>query len=354
MTNVFPAIAGIQQVGLGNNCVHTTWKWYRDYLGFDIPIFDEAAVAGLMLPYTGGQPRKRHAILAINLRGGGGLEIWQYTEREPKAPDFQPVLGDLGIFIMKVKSADVAETYRFLSDSGLEMLSPLDRNPAGQPHFFLKDLSGNIIEVTEGRSWFTEGRRRNGGVYGAVIGVSDMDRSIAFYEKVLGCDTVVYDRTGPFSGHSGIPGGDAVCRRVLLRHSRPPLGAFSRLLGDFEIELVQVKDRPVRRIFEGRFWGDLGYIHLCFDINGMTAMRRKCEELGYPFTVDSSDSFDMGEAAGHFSYIEDPDGTLIEFVETHKIPVLKKLGWYLDLRKFPPGKALPNWMLRALRFNRVR
>jgi len=34
----------------------------------------------------------------------------------------------------------------------------------------------------------------------------------------------------------------------------------------------------------------------------------------------------MGEASGHFAYVEDPDGTLIEFVETHKIPIIKKLG----------------------------
>jgi hypothetical protein len=62
----------------------------------------------------------------------------------------------------------------------------------------------------------------------------------------------------------------------------------------------------------------------------------------------------MGEAAGHFSYIEDPDGTLIEFVETHKVAILKKLGWYLDLRKKDPGKALPGWMLRTLSFSRVK
>jgi hypothetical protein len=62
----------------------------------------------------------------------------------------------------------------------------------------------------------------------------------------------------------------------------------------------------------------------------------------------------MGEAAGHFSYIEDPDGALIEFVETHKIPILKKLGWYLDLRKRNPEKPLPNWMLKALGLNRVK
>ena len=62
----------------------------------------------------------------------------------------------------------------------------------------------------------------------------------------------------------------------------------------------------------------------------------------------------MGEAAGHFSYIEDPDGTLIEFVETHKIPILKKIGWYLNLQKRDPQAALPNWMLKAMRFSRKR
>ena len=62
----------------------------------------------------------------------------------------------------------------------------------------------------------------------------------------------------------------------------------------------------------------------------------------------------MGEAAGHFTYIEDPDGTLIEFVETHKIPIAKKINWYLDLKKRNPEKALPKWMLKALGLNRVK
>ena len=45
---------------------------------------------------------------------------------------------------------------------------------------------------------------------------------------------------------------------------------------------------------------------------------------------------------------------LIEFVETKKIPIMKKLGWYLDLRKRDALKPLPNWMLKALKFNRVK
>ena len=62
----------------------------------------------------------------------------------------------------------------------------------------------------------------------------------------------------------------------------------------------------------------------------------------------------MGEAAGHFAYMEDPDGTLIELVETHKIPIVKKLGWYIHLTRRPIGKRLPAWMLKTLRFNRVK
>jgi hypothetical protein len=82
--------------------------------------------------------------------------------------------------------------------------------------------------------------------------------------------------------------------------------------------------------------------------------------MGYPFTVDSSqsfkegESFDMGEAAGQFAYIEDPDGTLIELVEAHKIPLLKKLNLYLDLRKRDPRKPLSKKMLGMLRFMKVK
>ena len=117
---------------------------------------------------------------------------------------------------------------------------------------------------------------------------------------------------------------------------------------------MQSLDRTPARIFEGRLWGDLGFIHLCFDVVGMDALRETCAEAGFPFTVDSSSSFDMGEAAGHFAYVEDPDGTLIEFVETHKVPVLKKWGWALDLRRRDPRKPLPDWMLKALALNRVK
>ena len=54
------------------------------------------------------------------------------------------------------------------------------------------------------------------------------------------------------------------------------------------------------------------------------------------------------------SHIADPDGILIEFVETHKIPLLKKIGWYLNLKNRDPYKPLPDWILKTLKFSRVK
>ena len=108
----------------------------------------------------------------------------------------------------------------------------------------------------------------------------------------MGYDQIVYDCTGSFPDLLSLPGGENTCRRILLKHSKSRVGAFSRLLGDSQIELFQVKDRQAKGIFNDRFWGDLGFIHLCFDINGMEQLREKCNTFGHPFTIDSSQSFD--------------------------------------------------------------
>lgn len=349
-------ISGIQQIGIGVSDVHAAWAWYRKHFGMNVPIFEEAATAALMLPYTGGKPQERHAILAINLNGGGGFEIWQYKSRTPQAPTFELAMGDLGISWGKIKSYDVAATYRQYQAQGVALVSEISNDIAGNPHFFLRDAWGNLFEVVQGdQSWFRKGKFHTGGPAGAAIGVTDADRSIAFYRDILGYDRVVADQTGTFGDFAGLPGGQGRFRRVLLSHSKPREGAFSRVLGNSYIELAQALDRTPAKIFEGRFWGDLGFIHLCYDIQGMDELRKLCAEKGHPFTVDSAAAlggrFDMGEAAGNFSYIEDPDGALIEFVETHKVPILKKLGWYLDLRKRDPRKALPDWMMKAMGLN---
>jgi catechol 2,3-dioxygenase-like lactoylglutathione lyase family enzyme len=350
-------ICGIQQMGIGVPNVEEIWKWYRTNFGMDVRIFEEAAPAPLMTKYTGGIVQSRTATLALSMEGGGGFEIWQYTSRNTEKPTFEIELGDFGMFACKIKSRDVRKTYEYIKNNGGNVLNEPIQDPAGALSFFVKDPNENIFQIVEGNIWFSDTKHKSkcGGVSGTIIGVSDIEKSLELYQNILEYETVVYDVIDTFEDFGALNGGSKQFRRVCLSHKESRKGPFAKLLGPTQIELVQAIDQIGRRkIFENRFWGDWGFIHLCFDIQGIEQLKAECETGGFPFTVDSSDTFDMGEAGGRFSYIEDPDGTWIEFVETHKVPVIKKLGWYINIKNKKPGKFLPNWMLKAMAFNRVK
>jgi catechol 2,3-dioxygenase-like lactoylglutathione lyase family enzyme len=347
-------IYGIQQIGVGVENVYEAWAWYRKHLGMDIKAFDEAAVAQIMLHYTEGKPRERHAVLAMNMQSGGGFEVWQHTGKTPKKVDFEIQLGDLGIFIGKQKTQNAQKAFQGMKAQGLDVLGEVVNDPNSVPHFFMRDPYGNIFQIVEEKYVFSQTPALTGGVLGAIIGVSDIDASLKLYSGILGYDKVVYDQTAVFSDLAAIPGGSRKARRILLRKSKQETGGFSPLFGPSELELVQVMDSPVRKIFENRIWGDPGFIHLCFDIHNISALRDECATKGFPFTVDSENSFDMGEAAGQFAYVSDPDGTPIEFVETHRLPILKAIGWEINLQKRDPNQSIPRWVLKALRIKRVK
>ena len=343
-------ISGIQQIGVGTVDFRKSWNWFIEMLGIDVKILEDDTVAERMLPYTGGVPQKRHACIAVSLQGGGGFEIWQYSERKPEPCPFEPAVGDLGIFAAKVKCRDVAAFHDQITQKWTDC-GKLAMLPDGTHTFIVRDLYGNCFQIVEDKSIFINQNRLTGGIVGAVIGVSDMERAKKFYSEVLGYDKVIYDTAGTFDDWGPMPLSYQQYRRILLGCTNARKGAFSGLFGTSTIELVQALDRTPRKIYEGRFWGDPGFIQICFDVTGMKELGNFCASKGYPFTVDSCPGdtvFDMGDASGHFTYIEDPDGTLIEFVETHSIPVAKKLGWFIDMRKRNPEKTLPKFLFRMM------
>jgi catechol 2,3-dioxygenase-like lactoylglutathione lyase family enzyme len=346
-------ISGIQQIGIGTPDVYSAWKLYRDFFGVNVKIFDERAVADIMSPYMGGVERERHAILAMNLQGGGGFEIWQHLTTPPHPAHFDILPGYLGIFACKIKCKNVLETHNFFANKQAD-ISPIYKDCQGNDFFYFRDVYKNVFQLVKSDDWFMEQHKPTGGTFGVMIGTNDMEKSINFYAALLGYDRLVSDTTATFADFSywGMPNN--TFRRVLLTHAKKREGVFSRLFTTSEIELVQATDREtVHKIYEGRMWGDMGFIQLCFDVSNMSALEKRCEEVGYPLTIDSrkkSNKFDMGEATGDFAYNEDPSGTLIEYVETKKIPVIKKLGIYLNIKRFNPNKPLPDWILKLLRF----
>ncbi|HXB11661.1 MAG TPA: VOC family protein [Bacteroidia bacterium] len=348
-------VTGVQQVGIGVSDLTTSWKWYRKWFGFDVPIFDDVAEAKLMIKYTGDEVHSRRAVLALNMQGGGGFEIWQYMSRKPQAAAFPILAGDIGINAVKIKSPDVSRSYQIMKSEGHVAISELVHSPDNSPAFYVKDETGNTFQFVESNeSWFNLRSGHSGGSCGVIIGVTDMNKALDFYQTILGTSKIIYDQKGSWDGMLGLDTKQCTYRRVLLRKKYIPQGAFSELLGHIDIELVQCTGREVNKIYSNRYWGDLGFIHLCLDVFDMDALKTKLASKGYDFTIDSANSFDMGEAAGRFTYAEDPDGTLIEFVETHRVPVMKKLNLYFNLKNRKEDRPLPKWMVKCLALSRVK
>ncbi|MGS0524154.1 VOC family protein [Zobellia nedashkovskayae] len=341
-------INGIQQIGIGVTDVNAVFNWYRAHLGFDIMVFNDVATANLMTQYTANTAEQRQAILALNMGGGGGLEIWQFKSRIPQPPKNSVQFGDLGINAIKIRSGKIKEIHKALKIIKVTELSDILEDN----HFHFKDPWGNRVQVVDEPYSFVMNDGNSGGILGVVIGVTDMDASLYFYNKLLGYDTALSDSSGVFKELSN--GKENNFRRVLLTRSNNKSGGFGELYGPSQIELVQVLDRVPNIIFKDRLWGDLGFIHLCFDISGLDVLRLQAEEEGHSFTVDSANSFDMGDAAGRFAYMEDPDGTLIEMVETHRVPVFKKLGVFINLKTRNPQKPLPKWMVKLIAVHKVK
>ena len=125
-------ISGIQQIGIGVADAQKSLHEYSNWFGMSTLVFDDISEASLMTRYTGGQAYKRQALLSLNMKGGGGFEIWQFQNRSPSVPQVEPVYGDLGIFAPKLKCADIETAHRcFLKHAELEV-STLQKDEKGE------------------------------------------------------------------------------------------------------------------------------------------------------------------------------------------------------------------------------
>lgn len=330
------------------------YNWYIKAFGVDFMATDAEGVAERMLPYTGGKPRPRRAVLGFNLKGGGGLEVWEPKNEIHPAPG--PALpGDLGINAARVKAEDINKAYDHLCAlDGAKVLGPVSTDPHGQRHFFIMDPYSNLFDIVEESYVFVNTGTPTGGMDGALIGVSDMDKSVAFYQRLLGLDKVLSDVTGNFKDLAVLNGGEGRFRRVKLCTSNNCEGPLGHIYGPYTLELIQALDRTPVKLFEGRWWGDPGFIQICLDIRNMEGIHARVKAMGSDFVCDGGDDFSMGDADGHFTYVVDPDDTMIEFVETTRIPVVKKLGISINLRGRDPHKSLPLILLKAMRFMRIK
>ena len=348
-------VQGIQHLGIGVDNHEIAWKWYRKFFGMNVPFFNAEALAPLMTIYTKGEVINKRAAMVMNLKGGCAMEIVQPTSFQATNADIAFELGDLGIFIGTFKTPDLNLAKKHFISNGQELVFE-GSTPENRDTFYVKDPNGLLLQVLESKEWFTSYKHPMGGNIGCTIGCSNIAASRKLYSDILGYDKVIYDETGVFEDWKGLPGGSKTFRRVLLGRSNPCKGGFNKLSGQTQIELIQdLSDRKKNKIYENRMWGDIGFVHLGFDVRNMKALGETLAEAGFGFTCDTNEVLSMGESTKvHCTYIEDPDGTLIELIEVYKIPILEKLGIYLNVEKRSPEIPLPDTMLKALKFMRIK
>jgi len=351
---MYKRINGLQHIGVAVSDMDKSLRFYRKFFGLDIPFFDSVQPAPLMDVYTRNSTITKRASMVMNLQGGCAIEVIRPTSFEPVKAKHAVQIGDLGIFITQVKCRDLRASHRFCEQHGANGLTAIQKDPIGRETFYIQDPDGNLWQYLQGDSWYTNSGHHSGGVLGCTTGVSDMDKAMKLYAGLLGFDEVVYDTTSVFADWSELPSGKQSYRRVLLTQSNQPGGGFARVTGKTYIELVQALDRKPNVIFEDRIWADTGFAHIGFDVKGMKALGEDLARSGYGFTCDSNNALSMGNTKVHCTYIHDDDRTLIEMIEVYKVPIIEKWGVFLNVEKRDPLKPLPDFMLKALRFSRIK
>ena len=349
-------IQGIQHVGIAVSDMDASLKLYRKLFGLDIPFFDAVASAPLMDSHCNGETIVKRASMVLNHQGGCAVEVISPTSFNPRGSVFKLAQGDLGIGCTTVKTPDI----RVMHEHAMSILpetcdADLEMDPLGRLTFYLRDPDNNLFQILESDAWFTSNGHPSGGIMGCTIGVSDMESAFKLYCDILGYDKVVTDVKGSFEDWAHLPGGGENYRRVILAQTSPGTGGFASMMGSTTIELVQCQDRKGRFIFDERIWADTGIAHLGFDVRGMKELGSELEKAGFGFRCDTDDALSMGDHTFvHCTYIDDPDECWIELIEVHKIPIIEKLGIFMDVQKRKPSQPLPKWMLHALRFNRIK
>ena len=120
------------------------------------------------------------------------------------------------------------------------------------------------------------------------IRASDMDRSIAFYEGLFGMELI---------------------KRSKIPKIRAEIAFLKDPGGQFALELTHYDDQER---FEQAEYMERTFDHLAFRVDDLEGLIEKVKKEMYTVT---DEPFEL--SVGHWlAFIEDPDGTLIELIQT--------------------------------------
>ena len=154
------------------------------------------------------------------------------------------------------------------------------------------------------------------GLHHISIGVSDMERSIAFYRDVLGFNVIFFDALSKDPIIDCVIGRSVKTRIVMLKNE----------LGSGIVKLVQILPLYDGRIGHqagpippGRRWGDAGHLEIAVEVSNVEKSYTDLKQKPVDIIMSPQHWYIPGVLDGKFFYVKDPDGTFVEFIQDRPI-----------------------------------
>ncbi len=339
--------SGLHHVGIGVRDLEATSAWYRARLGFTKIVHDVTDDSAQLGQLTRGEVWQQRRRLLFNPYGGAGVELIQFIGREPRAAEFEPELGDIGISAIRVKVADVERSYERFRQHGETVISAIVEDYGGWRSFFARDNEGRMLQLVEAEEWFRKPSRNGvGGVCGALISSSSNDDGRILFEDHLEYTAPVYNEVGVFGDLLELPGGKKQFRRVQLKQSLPRVGRFAEFFGAARFELLQEEGSEHRHTRSGLVWGDLGFVYIAFEMAPLAAAAEFFTRRHYDVPAMPQAIADRRSPA-RFGVLRDADRLALKLIQTDRLPIMRGRV-SLPLSENGPWRRTPRRTLRWL------
>jgi catechol 2,3-dioxygenase-like lactoylglutathione lyase family enzyme len=297
---------GIHHVGIGVKKLDEMKLFYRDILGFNNTLIEFGDSPQEMMQAVVRTKPVAFAMVMFNQDPDGVLiELVQMSNPVPRAirKDFR--YGDIGVSKITMVVQDVNNIYEELKDKIKFCSKPKSAVIPGWRDYrfvYCKDPGGNLIEFISGANSQIKNKFCDFRCVG--ISVTNLARSIDFYQNYLGFDKVVIQTHDRFSGLVDEISGSTKTevKSCVLANSR----------GGGMVELFEVTRPRGRSIPFGTIWGDFGYLQTCLYCENIA-------EITHSYireVIEPLSDFVVNEDAS-FIYMKDPDGIPVELLLLH-------------------------------------
>jgi len=299
-------IAGVHHVAIGVKNLEIMKSFYENMVGFNAGHQEPpAAPHEIMSGIARGVTLVFAASMLSQDEDGIIVEFIHMATPVPRAirQDFR--YGDIGVNKITIAVSDVNDLYGELKDKVNFCSSPrsVEIPDWGAYNFiYCKDPEGNLIELLSGARLPV--KNKFGGVRWVGISVTDLERSVSFYQKYAGFDTMFMKPHEKFSGLV-----DEVSRSNQTK-VRSCILASSK--GGGMVELFEVLEPRGRSIPSYTLWGDFGYLQTALMCKNVPEIAAHFEKEDFEFLLKLQHM--PGEEGASFTYVQDPDGIPLEFL----------------------------------------